>query len=121
MHTLPEGVAHFGKRLVSYYQAEVDGPLQLRFSDDTTASCDVLIGCDGIKSTIRKQMLEEKAAATGQKELLRHINPVWTGTMAYRGLIPVDRLKARDGGEHRTIETPMMVRNTTSTLRCSVG
>lgn len=106
---LPEDVAHFGKRLVSYSQVEPDGPLQLCFSDDTTASCDILVGCDGIKSTVRKQMFEEKVAATGQKALLRYIDPVWTGTMAYRGLIPVDHLRARHGGEHRTVETPMMV------------
>ncbi|EPS94143.1 hypothetical protein FOMPIDRAFT_1033475 [Fomitopsis schrenkii] len=105
---LPEDVAHFGKRLVSYSQVEPDGPLQLCFSDDTTASCDILVGCDGIKSTVRKQMFEEKVAATGQKALLRYIDPVWTGTMAYRGLIPVDHLRARHGGEHRTVETPMM-------------
>ena len=106
---LPEGVAHFGKRLVSYSQAEVDDPLQLRFSDDTAATCDVLIGCDGIKSTVRKQMFEDKAAATGQKELLRHVDPVWTGTISYRGLIPVDRLKTGAGREHRAVKTPTMV------------
>ena len=117
---LPEGVAHFGKRLVSYSSAEPDGAIQLHFSDDTTASCDVLIGCDGIKSTIRKQMLEEKTAATGQTDLLRFIDPVWTGTIAYRGLIPADRLKARNGGKHRTIETPMMVRILMFVLCCSV-
>ncbi|KAH9839368.1 FAD/NAD-P-binding domain-containing protein [Rhodofomes roseus] len=104
---LPEGVDHFGKRLISYSQTSSDTPVELHFSDNTSAVCDVLIGCDGIKSTIRKQMLEEKARM-GQKELLRNINPIWTGTTVYRGLIPVDRLKALDGKEHRTIETPMM-------------
>ncbi|TFY62894.1 hypothetical protein EVJ58_g3580 [Rhodofomes roseus] len=90
---LPEGVAHFGKRLMSYSQTSSDTPVKLHFSDNTSAVCDVLIGCDGIKSTIRKQMLEEKARM-GQKDLLRNINPIWTGTTVYRGLIPVDRLKS---------------------------
>ncbi|KAH9935630.1 FAD/NAD(P)-binding domain-containing protein [Fomitopsis serialis] len=104
---LPDGVAHFGKRLLSYSQGSSDAPLELHFSDDTTAVCDVLIGCDGIKSTIRKQMLEEKAK-TGQKDLLQHIDPIWTGTIVYRGLIPVDHLKGQDEKKHRTVETPMM-------------
>ncbi|KZT72214.1 FAD/NAD(P)-binding domain-containing protein [Daedalea quercina L-15889] len=105
---LPDGVAHFGKRLLSYTQNNLHGPLELQFSDNTTARCDILVGCDGIKSIVRKQMLEEKAAKTGQGELLHHIDPVWTGTVIYRGLIPVDRLNNRDGLEHRTAETPMM-------------
>lgn len=114
MDALPEGVAHFGRRLTSYSQEELDSSLQLRFSDGTAATCHVLIGCDGIKSTVRKQIFQEKAVATGQKEFLRYVDPIWTGAVAYRGLIPVDDLKAKAGGEHRAVETPTIVSVTTT-------
>ena len=106
---LPEGVAHFGKRLSSYSQNFSDGELQLDFSDGSTASCDVLIGCDGIKSTIRKQLFES-LAETESPDYLQYIDPIWSGSTAYRGLIPVDELIDRSNGKmHRTISTPMMV------------
>ncbi|KAI0745659.1 FAD/NAD(P)-binding domain-containing protein [Earliella scabrosa] len=110
---LPEGVAHFGKRLSSYAHTPTahgrDTQITLYFSDGTTASCDLLVGCDGIKSTIRKQMLEEHVHKRGgDPELLQHIDPVWTGTIAYRGLIPVERLIKPNGKKHRTIDSPMM-------------
>jgi len=104
---LPDGVAHFGKRLSSFSSDGSDCPIRLQFYDGSTATCDLLVGCDGIKSTIRRQMLEEKAQA-GRPELLSMIDPVWTGTIAYRGLIPVERLNHANGKEHRTIQTPMM-------------
>lgn len=104
---LPEDVAHFRKRLLSYSQEASDGHLDLQFQDGSTVTCDLLVGCDGIKSGVRRQMLKEKAQA-GQADLLRLIEPVWTGTIAYRGLIPVHRLIRADGQEHRTIQTPMM-------------
>ncbi|EED84531.1 predicted protein, partial [Postia placenta Mad-698-R] len=104
---LPKDVAHFRKRLLSYSQEASDGHLDLQFQDGSTVTCDLLVGCDGIKSGVRRQMLKEKAQA-GQADLLRLIEPVWTGTIAYRGLIPVHRLIRADGQEHRTIQTPMM-------------
>ncbi|THH30135.1 hypothetical protein EUX98_g4064 [Antrodiella citrinella] len=76
---LPSGVAHFGKRLASY--SEDARMVELRFDDRSSSSCDVLIGCDGIKSTIRKQMYEEAAKARGKPHLLQYIEPIWSGTM----------------------------------------
>ncbi|KAF7361699.1 RNA helicase [Mycena venus] len=104
---LPEGIAHFGKRLVSY-EKQASGEIYLAFADGTNAVCDLLVGCDGIKSVVRAQMLRAKAAEESQPELLELIEPKWTGTYAYRGLIPSTNLPSVDGVRHRTLATPMM-------------
>jgi len=84
-------------------------PISLSFADGTSAMCDVLIGADGIKSCIRAQMYRESAEIRRDSSFLRYIQPIWTGTMAYRGLINVrDIPLASDGSSHRTIEAPMM-------------
>lgn len=108
---LPQGVAHFGKRLVSYRTTEHDDSTEteLLFADGSVTTCDVLIGCDGIKSVVRKQMLEDHVREGGDPRLLDHIEPVWSGSIAYRGLIPVGQVIRADGVEHRTIQSPMMV------------
>ena len=86
------------------------GPVTLHFKDGSSATCDVLVGCDGIKSTVRKQMLTDHVSCGGgDHALLDLIEPVWTGTIAYRGLIPVERLRTPDGREHRSVQRPMMV------------
>lgn len=109
MNHLPKGVAHFGKRLLSYADNTPHGPITLYFADKSSAICDVLIGCDGVKSMIRKQMFETMTDK-GHPELLRYVDPVWSGTIAYRCLIPYDEVpKAKGGGPHRSIKTPMMV------------
>lgn len=107
---LPSGVAHFGKRLLSYSE-DMNGPqTTLSFDDGTSVTCDILVGADGIKSTIRSQMFREVAQANKDPSFLRFISPVWTGTMAYRGLIHVQDIPlAKDGSLHRTIKEPMMV------------
>lgn len=105
---LPHHIAHFGKRLVSYTRESPTGPICLDFADNTTAVCDVLIGCDGVKSTVRPCMLKEMAAV-GQPELLEHIEPRWSGWVAYRALVPVEKLTTKDGKKHAIFERPMMV------------
>ncbi|KAF7291816.1 Mannitol 1-phosphate dehydrogenase [Mycena chlorophos] len=77
--SIPDGVAQFGKR-VTHYTNNSDGVL-LHFTDGTTARHDAVLGCDGIKSSIRKTML----AATPEA-----IDPVFSGKFCYRGLIPMD-------------------------------
>ncbi|KAF8160844.1 FAD/NAD-P-binding domain-containing protein, partial [Crassisporium funariophilum] len=106
---LPAGIAHFGKRLVSYSQASPKSPISISFADGTVAECDVLVGADGIKSCIRAQMYREMAEKEGDPRLLHYIDPIWTGTMAYRGLIRAEDIpRSKDGLLHRTIQTPMM-------------
>ena len=111
---LPDGVAKLNKRLSSY-DASAAGPITLRFADGTSELCDLLVGCDGIKSTVRSCMLQNLAAG-GRTEMLECVEPVFSGTVAYRGLIPIRRLS--EGGKvHRTVETPMMVRRCALLLR----
>ncbi|KAJ7772572.1 FAD/NAD-P-binding domain-containing protein [Mycena maculata] len=104
---LPPGVAHFGKRLVSY-ERRAGGEIGLTFADGTHAECDVLVGCDGIKSVVRAELLRSKAAEDARPELLKLIEPKWTGTIAYRGLVPSTEIPSRNGAKHDTLATPMM-------------
>ena len=91
----------YAKRLASYSEpASESDPIVLTFKDGTEATCDVLVGCDGIKSAVRRTMytrLAEEAEANGHAEeaaRLRTMNdPVWSGCVAYRGLIPAGTLE----------------------------
>jgi salicylate hydroxylase len=78
----------------------------LTFEDGSTAVSDILVGADGIKSSVRASLLREKAKhAVGSKEkdaLLSSIDPYWTGQIAYRSVIPVERVKAL-APNHRAI------------------
>lgn len=105
---MPLHAAHLGKRVISYCR---DGPserITLQFSDGSAETCDVLVGCDGINSTIRRRMFEDKAAA-GHQELLKHIKPRWSGWVAYRALVPSEKLTDADGGKHTALLKPMIV------------
>ncbi|PPQ62949.1 hypothetical protein CVT24_006189 [Panaeolus cyanescens] len=109
VHNLPEGVANFGKRLSYYVRQQARGPITLHFTDGSTGECDILVGADGIKSTVREQMYHEYALSRRDDSFLKFAQPVWTGITAYRGLIKVgDIPRGSDGSLHRTIKTPMM-------------
>ncbi|KAF5379638.1 hypothetical protein D9757_009181 [Collybiopsis confluens] len=99
------------KRLRSYTQRQ-SGSIELLFEDGTTSSCDVLVGADGVKSVVRAGILGEKARwAQGEgrwkeaAEILTHVEPVWSGSNAYRALIPVEKLRAI-APNHRVLNTP---------------
>ncbi|KAF8589888.1 FAD/NAD(P)-binding domain-containing protein [Ramaria rubella] len=98
--------SHFGKRCVGFTQLEdlheggdaLDDPVTLHFSDGTSATCDVLIGCDGIKSAIRGELLHEAFGApqnteAEQDKTRRLAATKFSGTVVYRGLIKLDDLK----------------------------
>ncbi|GAA5179354.1 salicylate 1-monooxygenase [Modicisalibacter zincidurans] len=99
---LPDGIARFGKRCCEVIQRE-DG-VRLSFSDGIHAECDVAIGCDGIKSVVRGHVLPvEDDGDTG---------PRFSGTYAYRGLIPRKSLEAelsRRGASERLAQVPQML------------
>lgn len=98
---LPEGIAQFGKRA---QRVEQDGEqVRVTFTDGTEHRCDVLIGADGIKSSIRDHVLQ------GLNQPLAA--PRFSGTCAYRGLIDSQQLReayrARGVDEH-LIDVPQM-------------
>ncbi|PPQ94686.1 hypothetical protein CVT25_009541 [Psilocybe cyanescens] len=102
---------HCSKRLRSYTQRQ-GGPINLLFEDGTRASCDVLLGADGLKSAVRRSLLGEKAQwAQSQNrwseaaDITALIEPAWSGTNAYRALIPADRLRSRKP-DHRVFTQP---------------
>ncbi|KAJ7698138.1 hypothetical protein B0H17DRAFT_1051225 [Mycena rosella] len=101
------------KRLRTYTQRQ-SGPTELVFEDGTRAFCDVLVGADGLKSAVRRSFLTERVnwmQAQGRwqeaTEIGSCIDPIWSGTIAYRALIPAERLKAISPG-HQSLTTPSM-------------
>ena len=94
------GRLYLSHRLVSY--EEVGDEIHLTFQDGSSAICDLLIGVDGIKSVVRKCFLEKRGVPFSY-------NPVWTGSFAYRGLVPVDELEKKFPG-HRAVIMPVMVK-----------
>jgi len=99
------------KRLWSYKQTP-SGPIELMFEDGSSSSCDILIGADGIKSSVRRSLLREqayRARSTGRPTevdaLIGSINPVWSGTLANMALISAERLKEL-APHHRAFTQP---------------
>lgn len=109
-HLPPTCRTHFQKKLISYDDS-LGGPIILHFEDGSTAECDVLIGADGIKSAVRPTFLTalEKAGTISQSEALASKQPVWTGTIAYRGIVPRNILDAVSPG-HRALTDRLLVR-----------
>jgi salicylate hydroxylase len=82
MGAQPAGTLHFGYRCVK--ADDVADRVRLTFDNGATAEADIFIGADGIHSL-------------SQREIGLETRPTSGGTMAYRGLIPAERLPwARD-------------------------
>ena len=81
MHALeqavPEGTVQFSKRLTSVQQK--DGRVHLGFEDGSTDVVDVLIGADGIHSSVRTALFGKES-------------PDFTGVVAYRAVVPAEKL-----------------------------
>lgn len=61
---IPQDRMHASKKLASVDGADdKNGPITLHFTDGSTHECDVLIGADGIHSTVRKLILGEQDPA----------------------------------------------------------
>ncbi|OCH96283.1 FAD/NAD(P)-binding domain-containing protein [Obba rivulosa] len=117
--------AHTRKRLVSYTQparrtrrsmagAAALPKVTLYFQDGTTAFCDVLLGADGVKSNVRTSMMKEMASLAraqgdaAQAEVFMRAAPArWSGTSAYRAVIPAEKLRSLVPG-HRVLTHPMI-------------
>jgi len=58
---------------------ETAAGVELRFADGSTAQGDILIGCDGVKSVVRRQLFGDVPAT-------------YTGDAAWRIIVPTERL-----------------------------
>lgn len=81
---MPLSNAHFAKKIQSI--SETHHEIILTFQDGTTATCDYVIGADGIHSIVRNYVLNTHN--------LPKINPRFSGTWAYRGIIKYQDFKA---------------------------
>ncbi len=98
---LPDGIAHFGKRCVDVQQDASSATAY--FDDGAHFTGDVIIGFDGIKSAVRHHVLPV--------DQYGEITPFWSGTYAYRGMIPTGELEAAleaKGSEKRLALVPQM-------------
>jgi len=76
LDALDERQLHTGKRCVNV--TDHGDRIRLDFEDGSTQSADVVVGADGIHSVVRA--------------LHYHDQPVFSGIVVYRGLIPMERL-----------------------------
>jgi salicylate hydroxylase len=74
---LPQGVLHLDHRCVGLVQHT--DKVELKFHHGVTADADVVVGADGIHSTVRHLILGPES-------------PRFSGHVAYRGLVPAERL-----------------------------
>lgn len=102
------------KRLESYAQRP-GAPIQLCFQDGSTATCDILVGADGLKSVVRKTMYHEAATRAESQhrnadalELRNLCELRFSGVLAYRALIPAARLSSISP-HHRVFSSAVQV------------
>lgn len=100
---------HLNHRLVNYTESEQG--IELQFKNGATASCDILVGADGINSVVRKVFLAGKRKLdTSSEEASTNAAPVWTGTWAYRGLVDSEVIR-REMPNHPALTAPTIVRS----------
>jgi salicylate hydroxylase len=74
---VPAGRLHLGHRLTGL--ADHGDRVEALFANGASAEVDVLVGADGIRSLVRRTLFGPE-------------NPRFTGCVAYRGLVPAERL-----------------------------
>ena len=95
---IPREIVHFGKRLVNVEET-IDG-IELRFEDSTTATADVVVGCDGIKSKVKESIIPP--------EEYQRVLPRYSGMYGYRAVLDMDTM-VKAVGDHRGRVSTMYV------------
>ncbi|CDU25760.1 probable Salicylate hydroxylase [Sporisorium scitamineum] len=94
---VPKEICQFGKRLKTvHHPATPQGKVKIDFEDGTSHEADLVIGCDGIHSRVRGAL---DPATAGPSAVAGSDALVWSGTWAYRGLIPRERFAEALGKE----------------------
>jgi 2-polyprenyl-6-methoxyphenol hydroxylase-like FAD-dependent oxidoreductase len=91
---LPEDCYHFGMTLESFEQGP--GGVVARFTDGSSRQADILVGADGLRSTVRTQLLPD-------------VRPRYAGYIAWRGLLPEADMPAdlhREVFDHQILNMP---------------
>jgi salicylate hydroxylase len=83
---LPAEVVHTGHRCVAFAQDEQRAVVT--FSNGVRVEAEVVVGADGIHSTLQRHVVELR-------------EPVFSGTVAYRGLIPARQVSEWPAGARR--------------------
>jgi 2-polyprenyl-6-methoxyphenol hydroxylase-like FAD-dependent oxidoreductase len=81
-HSLPSDTIALGKRCVRIAQDAAG--VTAHFADGSQAHGDLLIGCDGIRSAVRAQFIDDS-------------EPAYAGYTAYRAVIPFDTAQIQAG------------------------
>ncbi|KAK0641872.1 hypothetical protein B0T16DRAFT_420672 [Cercophora newfieldiana] len=84
----PSSTVQFGKTLASIDSDSSSPNVTLNFTDGSTATASVVIGCDGIRSRVRQLLLGESSPSA---------HPHYTSKFCYRALVPMDRAVAAVG------------------------
>ncbi|HEV2301756.1 MAG TPA: FAD-dependent monooxygenase [Stellaceae bacterium] len=74
----PPGRVHLGHRLLRF--EDKGEAIEAWFENGAHVAADVLVGADGIHSAVRAQLFGDEA-------------PVFAGCVAYRGLVPIERVR----------------------------
>ncbi|KAF4567517.1 hypothetical protein EYR36_011139 [Pleurotus pulmonarius] len=96
---------NFSKHLESYART-ADSQIELRFRDGDSSACDILVGADGIRSSVRRCMLAQQALEAGRtymdqvpclyaESLLSGVEPQRTGIVLYRAVFPAWKLRTK--------------------------
>jgi salicylate hydroxylase len=81
---VPDEMISLNKRLELIEWNAASGCYTLSFTNGTTAEADIIVGCDGIKSAVRKHL--------GFTD-----HPIYSGQMVYRGYVSYDDLTTKTG------------------------
>lgn len=79
IHLVPKELCHFNKRLNTITESDA-GRSVMHFEDGSTAEADAVVGCDGIKSHVRRILHGDQHPCA---------QPQYTYKYAYRGVVPM--------------------------------